>query len=136
MEARPAFGPGFQGARSKLYRAEYGAFFLVILGYLVYRSVYLGGLGWGETVIWLLIPDIVAFIPIGLSPKRKEWPWWGSHLYNAAHTMLLWGAAFGAVWLGSGMVYWPMLGWLAHITMDRAVGFGLRSRPERGVQRA
>lgn len=22
--------------------------------------------------------------------------------------------------------YWPLLGWLGHITMDRAVGFALR----------
>ena len=128
MSGQVGPGPGFQPATSRLYRAEYAAISLALLAYLVYRSLYLGGLGWPETIFWLLFPDLVAFIPIGLS-RKKGWPPWGSYLYNTFHTVLLWGLAFVASWLFLGGPYWPILGWLVHITGDRSLGFGLRSNP-------
>ena len=121
------FGPDFQGAGSRLYRTEYAAATVAILAYLVYRSLYLGGLDWPSIVFWILLPDLVAFIPIGLSSRRREWPKWGSHLYNAPHTVLTWALAFALLWLAIRTPYWPILGWLGHITTDRAVGYGLRS---------
>lgn len=90
MGSQSGFGPGFQGAGSKLYRAEYAAATVVIFGYLVYRWLHLGGLDWPSTVFWMLFPDLVAFIPIGLSSRSKEWPAWGSHLYDVSHTFLVW----------------------------------------------
>jgi hypothetical protein len=72
------FGPEFMSAGSRLYRAEYGAVSIAIVAYLVWRGVFLGGVGIFATVFWALFPDLVAFIPIGLSPKRREWPRWGS----------------------------------------------------------
>jgi hypothetical protein len=84
MGGQGGFGPGFQDARSKLYRAEYAAATLALLAYLIYRSLYLGGLDWASMVFWIFFPDLVAFIPIGLSSKRKEWPSWGSYLYNTS----------------------------------------------------
>ena len=126
MSGRGGYGPGFQRADSKLYRAEYAAAALAILALLVYRWLYLGGLNWPQTVFWAAFPDLVAFIPIGLS-RRKEWPRWGSYLYNAFHIGLVWGLAFGVLWLALGSPYWPILGWLLHIAADRAMGFGLRS---------
>ena len=127
MSGQGGFGPGFQAASSKLYRAEYAAATAAILAYLVYRWLYLGGLDWPSTAFWILFPDLVAFIPIGLSSRRKEWPAWGSYLYDVSHTLLVWGLAFGAMWLVLGTPYMPMLGWLGHIAADRAVGYGLRS---------
>jgi hypothetical protein len=127
LSGQGGFGPGFQAASSKLYRAEYAAATVAILAYLVYRWLYLGGLDWPSTVFWILFPDLVAFIPIGLSSRRKEWPAWGSYLYDVSHTLLVWGLAFGALWLVFGTPYLPILGWLGHITADRAVGYGLRS---------
>jgi len=127
MGEQANFGPAFQEARSKLYRAEYAAFTIAILAYLIYRWSYLGGLDWASTVFWIFFPDLVAFIPIGLSSKRREWPAWGSYLYNTFHTLLVFGLAFAVLWLVLGTTYWPMLGWLGHITADRAVGYGLRS---------
>ena len=121
------FGPGFQDSRSKLYRTEYAAVTAAILAYLIYRWLYLGGLDWASTVFWIFFPDLVAFIPIGLSSKRKEWPAWGSYIYNTFHTVLLWGLIFGVLWFVLGTPYLPILGWLGHITADRAVGYGLRS---------
>jgi Domain of unknown function (DUF4260) len=127
MGSQGGFGPGFQAAGSRLYRLEYAAATLAILAYLIFRWLHLGGLDWPATVFWTLFPDLVAFIPIGLSSKRREWPPWGSYLYNTFHSALLWGLVFGAFWLVMGTPYWPILGWLGHIAADRAVGYGLRS---------
>jgi hypothetical protein len=127
-EKSPAsFGPGFQASGSKLYRAEYAAATGAILVYLFYRWLYLGGLNWPSTIFWVVFPDLVAFIPIGLSSKRREWPQWGSYLYNVSHTVLTWGLAFAVLSFALGAPYWPILGWLGHVTADRAVGYGLRA---------
>jgi hypothetical protein len=90
LSGRGVFGPGFQTAGSRLYRLEYAAATLAILAYLVYRWLHLGGLDWPSTVFWIVFPDLVAFIPIGLSSMRKEWPAWGSYIYNISHTALVW----------------------------------------------
>ena len=126
MSGKGGFGPGFQAAGSKLYRAEYGVAAATLFAYLLYRWLYSGGLDWPSTVFWIIFPDLVAFIPIGLS-KKREWPRWGSYLYNAVHTVLTWGVVFAVLWLVFGTPYWPILGWLVHVATDRAMGFGLRS---------
>lgn len=127
MSRQGNFGPGFQSADSRLYRVENAAIIVAILAYLFYRWLYLGGLDWPSTIFWVVFPDLVAFIPIGLSSKRRAWPPWGSSLYNVFHTFLTWGLAFVVLWLVFGTPYWPIFGWLGHITTDRAVGYGLRS---------
>ena len=104
---------------------------MAILAFLVYTWRYQGGLDWPTTVFWILFPDLVAFIPIGLSSKRKEWPAWGSYLYDVSHSLLAWGLAFVASWLVLGAPYLPLLGWVGHITADRALGYGLRSTSKR-----
>ena len=123
------FGPGFQGARSGFYRIEYAALSAAIFAYVVWRSLYLGGIDWIQFVFWFLFPDLVAFIPIGLSSKRREWPSWGVSLYNLSHTILVSGAVLAVLWVLFGVAYWPLFGWLAHITVDRTSGYGLRARP-------
>lgn len=127
MSGGAGFGPGFQSAGSRLYRAEYALATAAILAYLVYRSLYSGGLDWPATVFWIFLPDLVAFIPIGLSSKKREWPAWGSYLYNLSHNALVWGSAFAVAWAVLGAPYLPILGWLGHITVDRALGYGLRA---------
>lgn len=126
MAGRGGFGPGFEPSGSRLYRAEYAVATLGILAYLVYRWAHLGGLDWAATVFWIVFPDLAAFIPIGLS-RRREWPPWGAFVYNLFHSALTWGLAFVVVWVALGTPYWPLLGWVGHITADRAVGYGLRS---------
>jgi uncharacterized protein DUF4260 len=120
------FGPSFQRADSRLYRLEYGVLTLAVLGYLVWRAQNLGGVDILQTVGWILFPDLVAFLPIGLSSSRKTWPRWGGYLYNTAHTHLVWGLVFVVAWIFLQTPYWPLFGWLGHITADRALGFGLR----------
>jgi hypothetical protein len=100
------------------------------LSLLAWRAVYSGGVDWVQVVFWVLFPDLVAFTGIGLSSKRREWPPWGSNLYNLFHTTLLWGACFLLSWAAFGAPYWPLLGWLGHITADRAMGYALRTRPQ------
>jgi hypothetical protein len=131
MSGQGGFGPSFQVASSKLYGAEYAAITVTILAYLVYRWAYLGGLDWGSTVFWIVFPDLVAFIPIGLSSKRRAWPAWGSYLYNIFHNVLTWGLASAVMWFVLGTPYWPIIGWVGHITADRAMGYGLRSNAGR-----
>ena len=125
------FGPGFQDAGSKLYRAEYAAISLTIFGYLAWRAVSLGGVDWIQLGFWVIFPDLLAFSGIALSSKRREWPSWGADLYNSSHTILLWGVVFAASWFALGTIYWPLFGWLGHITLDRAVGYALRDRTKR-----
>jgi len=122
------FGPGFQEARSRLYRAEYAALTIAILAFLLWMTFFGGGVDWLQTLFWVVFPDLVAFIPIGASSKRREWPSWGSGLYNLSHTLLLMGVVFFAILAASRVPYWPLLGWLGHITADRALGYGLRSK--------
>jgi len=121
------FGPGFQDARSVLYRTEYSVISFTIFGYLLWRSLYVGGVDWLQVIFWVAFPDLVSFLAIGLSSKRREWPSWGSSVYNSFHTILVWGAAFAASWVASGAIYWPLFGWLGHITVDRASGYALRA---------
>jgi len=123
------YGPRFQDARSRLYRAEYSVISITIFAYLVWRTFYLGGVDWLQVVFWAVFPDVVSFLSIGLSSKKKEWSSWGSTLYNFFHTFLVWGAALAISWIALGVVYWPLFGWLGHITVDRAVGYALRAHP-------
>lgn len=125
---KPKFGPEFQEWKSTVYRAEYAAGSIVILAYLVWKELYGGGIDVFQIIFWAVFPDLAAFLPIGIASKGKEWPSWGPMLYNTVHTFMAWGLVFGIAWLGLRSPYLPLLGWLRHITTDRAVGYGLRKR--------
>jgi hypothetical protein len=122
------FGPDFQSAGSRLYRAEYAAITLAVIAYLLWRTLYAGGMDWLQVVFWIVLPDLGAFVPIGLSSKRREWPSWGPYVYNIFHTLLVWGLVFLVLLAVLRTPYWPLLGWFGHITADRAFGFGLRAK--------
>ncbi len=80
-------------------------------------------------VFWALLvgPDIglVVAPAFGPMPGRGAIPPRAVPVYNAFHTytipVLLWVGAWAA-----GIGPWPLLGWLIHISADRALGFGLR----------
>ena len=76
------FGPGFLDARSNLYRFEYAVVSASVLAFLAWRALDAGGMDWLQVAFWALFPDLVAFTGIGLSSRRREWPPWGSNLYN------------------------------------------------------
>ncbi|MGA7860401.1 MAG: DUF4260 family protein [Thermoplasmata archaeon] len=80
-------------------------------------------------VLFFLLPDIVALVPIGLSRSpRGTWPAWGPPLYNVMHSLLTWLAVFLVARVLTGRIVWRFFGWAAHITRDRAVGYHLRAR--------
>lgn len=129
---------GFLGLDSWFYRLEYAAATFVLLGILfVWRFGILHSLsseGIALTVFWLVWPDLLSFIPIGFVTRRsKTWPSWGSLLYNLSHSLLVWAAVLTAWSVLIGGFYWPLLGWAAHLTADRAVGFHLRA-PSRNAE--
>jgi len=80
-------------------------------------------------LFWVLLvgPDIGLIIApaFGPMPGGGRLPPRAAPIYNAFHTytipVLLWIGASAA-----SMGPWPLLGWLIHISVDRALGFGLR----------
>jgi len=132
LTKKPEFGPPFQSATSKLYRSEYGIISLAIAAYLVWRWVYVASFDLPSFIFFVLLPDLAAFIPIGLSAERQRWPSWGPDLYNLFHTISIWVLVFALAWLVLKSPYFPLLGWLLHITADRSLGFALRGKPPKG----
>lgn len=79
-------------------------------------------------VFWFVLPDLAAFLPIGLANRRRlDWSTWGAPLYNVMHTWLTFGAVFLLASVVTAAIAWPVLGWAAHIAMDRAAGYYLRA---------
>jgi hypothetical protein len=78
------------------------------------------GAGWWFFVLLLLAPDVAM---IGYLVNKEI----GQTIYNVAHTytlpLLLAVAGF---WFGSDLTLALGLIWLAHIGMDRTVGYGLK----------
>jgi hypothetical protein len=91
---------------------------------LLYRQ--LGG-GWGLFALCFLIPDLsMAGYLVG--------PQVGAATYNAAHSyvgpILLWLATRS---ISSSWAAFAVLIWIAHIGVDRAVGYGLKYSSGFGV---
>jgi hypothetical protein len=101
--------PGF------LLRAEGAALF--VLSLFLYH---LAGAGWGTFLLLFLGPDLFM---IGYIWNPRI----GSSLYNLVHTeiapfilVILAPSAHRLPWLSFAII------WLAHIGLDRALGFGLK----------
>ena len=83
------------------------------------------------TYFWLGAP-VWLFVVLALAPDISmlgylAGPHTGSRLYNVFHTYLV-PIALGAIgfWAGIPPITWVALVWIAHIGMDRAVGYGLK----------
>jgi hypothetical protein len=90
----------------------------------------LGSLFW----VLLVAPDVGLVIApaLGPMPGRGRLPPRAVPVYNLFHTYVF----PVALWVGAtaaGIGAWPMLGWLIHISADRALGYGLRG-PDGGQQ--
>jgi hypothetical protein len=128
----PGWRPAFLPVRSRLYRLEFAVGTLAILGILFgWRMAVLHEFPLDDVllfVLFLLLPDLVAFIPMALArAPRGMWPAWGPPLYNVMHSLLTWAGVFLVLWIVSGNVLRPLLGWAAHITLGRAMGYHLRA---------
>lgn len=90
---------------------------LLLIGVLGYALTYDG---WVLLVVLFLAPDI-AFV------GYLAGPWWGALAYNALHTSTLpiVLAAYGLVMPTPLAVSIAGI-WLAHIGLDRLVGYGLK----------
>jgi len=89
--------------------------------FAVATAAYLGSVA----PLWLFV--VLALAPDISILGYLAGPRVGSTIYNAAHTYLtpvLLGAA--GVWLGVAPLSWVALVWVAHIGVDRAVGYGLK----------
>ena len=98
-----------------LLRIEGLAAFAVAVG-----AFYMLGGNWWLFAALILAPDLSMF---GFLAGYRV----GARVYNAAHTDTL-PLALGAVaWLtGTGWLVTVALVWIAHIGVDRALGYGLR----------
>ena len=129
----PKAGPGFLRLNSTVYRLEMLLVTIAIILTLFYwRLFQVRDLNVYLTIFWILWPDLGSFIPIGLATRGgRTWPGWGSSLYNLLHTLLV-AVPVLAVWsFITGVVQWPLLGWIGHITMDRTSGYYLRASSSR-----
>jgi hypothetical protein len=95
-------------------------------------------LGSGAVALALALaiaPDLTMLIGAGRKLARGQLAPAAVPFYNTAHRV--WGPlsllAAGAVWPGSAVLVAGGLAWLAHVGLDRGLGFGLRT-PE-GFQR-
>jgi hypothetical protein len=87
-----------------------------------------------QTWAALVFPDIALFAGAGRGLERGQLHPRAVPLYNALHRLV--GPALlalASIWLGAPWLA-AALAWLAHVGIDRAVGYGLRD--EHGFQRA
>ena len=91
----------------------------VLLALSVYVYWHLAG-NWIAFVLLLLVPD-VGMLGYLRGPRL------GAATYNLTHIEVLPAAlALIAFTMGYEVLMWPALIWLAHIGMDRSLGYGLK----------
>ena len=119
------FGPDFLPISAIHYKTEY-LFISIALIYLLYQQYAIGKLDITLLILFGVLPDLV-FLPMLPFLKNKNWPSWGSKLYNLFHSLATFFIIFTLSWITLGSIFWPLLGWALHITIDRTVGYTLRN---------
>lgn len=118
-------------ARQATKRVAWAALAAFLLAFIVLEVINHGGSALVAALLFLIAPDLTMVIGAGtagngmLSPKAVPY-------YNLAHrpwiplTVLV---VYSLGGLGDWVpVFTAALGWLAHIALDRAFGYGLRAR--------
>jgi hypothetical protein len=102
-----------------ILRAEQVAIFLAgVIAYLV-----LGG-------SWLLLLPVLLAIDLSMVGYLAG-PRFGALTYNVGHNLVLALAVFGiGCWSGIGWLQLLAVLWVAHIGMDRSLGYGLKLRTD------
>ena len=114
-------------------RAAFGVLTVLLLAAAVAGAA-IHGSGWWLLAAFAIGPDIALLVGIGSNLEQGQLHPRAVRLYNAAHSY--WGPALlaaGAVVLPSGYLI-GALAWAFHISLDRAVGYGMRTRD--GFQRS
>ncbi|WP_295522984.1 DUF4260 family protein [uncultured Pseudacidovorax sp.] len=116
--APPAQAGAVQGGVRLLLRAEGAA--LLVFAMLAYAQ--LAPAQWGRFAALLLLPDL-AMLGYLAGPAL------GARAYNAAHSLIgpVLLAAAGLALPAQAPLFWPLAAiWLAHIGLDRMLGYGLK----------
>jgi hypothetical protein len=123
--------PLSRSARRIAYAALAAALLALLVLELVRQST-----GWWQLAAFGAGPDVALLLGIGSGLARGQLHPRAVPLYNALHRF--WGPlALGAVTLAAGLPRGYLVGafaWALHIAVDRAVGYGLRTRD--GFQRS
>lgn len=93
---------------------------LAILVCAIVANHFLDG-HWGLFAVFALAPDVALLAYIGRDPRSP----FARNVYNALHTYAAPLVLAAALWPWQPV--W-LLGWVAHIALDRVLGFGLKSR--------
>jgi hypothetical protein len=117
-----------------LRRATSGALAALLLIAAVAGAA-IHGSGWWLLAAFAIAPDIALFFGFGSNLEKGRLHPRAVRLYNALHSF--WGpallAAAAAAVLPSGY-FIGALAWAFHVALDRAVGYGMRTRD--GFQRS
>ena len=110
------------------YRAEFSRslrFENAVVAVAVLLAYHAYGAGWGMFALLILLPDLSG---LGYLVNRRV----GARCYNTAHSYA-WPALLivvGVIPSGADVTLGIGLIWAAHIAIDRAVGYGLKSRED------
>jgi hypothetical protein len=120
-------------ATTSPHRVPYALLMLALLVAVVAEAA--GGGAWTAALAGFVGPDVALLLGIGRGLERGRLHPRAVPLYNALH--VFWGPAAVALLattgtLGTGFLVLA-LAWGAHVAMDRAAGYGLRTRE--GFQR-
>ncbi|WP_236793668.1 DUF4260 family protein [Amycolatopsis sp. GM8] len=111
-------------------RTGNGVFGLLLLAFAIFEAVKHGGWATPLLFVGLIAPDLVFLIGIGVHTERGVLPRRVVPFYNTTHfwplpVLLL---VYFTFFAGANFVPGFTLGlaWLAHICLDRSLGYGLR----------
>jgi uncharacterized protein DUF4260 len=118
-----------------LHRPLYAVAALALLGAAIAVAV-AEDTGWWQLGVFVIAPDIALIAGVGPGLERGQLHPRAVPLYNALHRFvgpLVLAALALAGLLGAGWLV-GALAWGFHVAVDRAIGYGLRTRE--GFQRA
>src|SRR6476619_3251757 len=108
-------------------RAAYGLLAAALLAAAI-AAVIANGSGWWIFTAFIIAPDLAVLLGMGSGLEKGRLHPRAIPLYNALHRL-----AGAAVALGPGALI-GALAWALHITFDRSIGYGMRTRD--GFQRS
>lgn len=117
------------GARPLGQRMGWLALGAFCVAFAVFEIVKHGGGALGLGLAFLIAPDLAMLIGANGKLAKGQLAPRAVRYYNAAHRV--WGPLALLVactfWINSAALFTGGLAWLAHVALDRAVGYGLRA---------